>query len=258
MRIAVLEDDEQIVERIKQKIDSVFDLSLYQKQDEFLDVVHNFDVVLIDKKFANKDLIDKISGYNIEIGLLNRGKVDFDDEHIAIVLDEEDIDQIAEKLKYFEAKIRIKNLVDIEQRNLKDIKRITSRSEFLKQKSKETQEFLKKIVKNTYYLEFKEDIAILEIRDVFRVEEKNEILVELKKSNYLVAVYFSINNIASVHLGVIANFWKELKSKKGKMVYWNKQKDAKIVSILKLCKLDNILPIIDRFEEVKLKLKEMK
>jgi hypothetical protein len=258
MKIAVIEDDNNIVVKIQQKIDNDnFELCYYQDTDMFLNNIQSFDLVLIDNKFITKDLVHKISGYKLEIGLINNGNLDFDDEHIAIVLDNEGLDQISEKLKYFETKIRIKNLVDIEEKTLDSMQKLSIRSDFLKTKQKENQEFLKKIIKSSYYFEIQDNIAILEIRDLIAEFERNEILANLKHVNYRVAAYFSSNRVTSRHLGILANLWKDVKSKKGKVVYWNKQNDSHIISVLKLCKLDNIIPIIDSFDDVKKKLKEI-
>ncbi len=254
MKIAILEDDQKILNRIRQKIDKIFEISFYQNTDEFLKVCQNFDLVLIGKNFINKDLVDKISRYKLEIGLLNKGEVDFDDEHIAIVLDEEGIEQIAEKLKYFEVKIRIQSLVDVESKSLNDIQKIAEQSEFLRKRQKKTEEFLKKIVKSDYYFEEKEGIGILEIRELLTQTEKDEVWNALKNVNFNVAMYFSLNRISSVYLNILIHFWKEVKKFNGKLVYWNRTKNIQIISLFKLCKLDNIIDMVDNFEDVKIKL----
>jgi DNA repair exonuclease SbcCD ATPase subunit len=259
MKIAILEDDKSVIDKIQQKIENIFELSFYQDVYEFIRVCQNFDLVLIDKKFINKELIDQISRYKLEIGVLNnKGNVEFDDEHIAIVLDKDDLNQIEEKLKYFETKIRINRLLETEEETLGKMQKITMKSEFLRNKQKETEEILRKIVKSTYYFEEIENIGILEIRDVLRQIDKDEIFEALKNVNYNVAVYFSFNHVVSKHLGDLANLWKDVKKLNGNIVYWNKQNNTKVICILKLCKLDNILSIVDSFEDVKLKLKEIK
>lgn len=258
MKIAVIEDNIEIIERIKQKIDNSFELNYYQKTDDFVNHAQNFDLVLIDKKFVNKDIIEKISGYKLEIGLINNGNLDFDNEHIAIVLDNEGIDQISDKLKYFEAKIRIKNLIDLEEKTINNIQKLTIRSDFLMLKKKQTEEFLKKIIKSNYYFEQQDGIGVLEIRDLIREIEFDEIKKLLVNVNFKVAVYFVLHKTSSRYLGILANLWKEVNFNKGKVVYWNKQRDAQIVSVLKLCRLDKLMPIVDDFDDAKKILKEIK
>jgi len=255
MKIAVLEIDKEIISIIKANLDSVFELTIFEDVITFWENANLFDLVLIGKKFANKGLINKISVYKIEIGLLNTEN--FDNENVAIVLDKDDLENIKDKLKYFEVKIRIKNLVKNEQKTLDDIIHITSRSEFFKNRIKQNEEFLKKIVRSTYYLEIKENIAILEIRDIIRQNEKLEIIDKLKTVNYRLATYFSLAIVSSIHLGILVALWRIAQKNNGKIVYWNKQNDAKIITVLKTCKLEGIIPIVNSFDEVKNKLKEI-
>jgi len=254
MKIAILEDDKDILFKIRPQVENIFDVSFYVDVNMFINECLNFDVALIDNKFVNKEVIDKISEYKLEIGVLNKnGKVDYDDKRIALFLDTKDIEDLGEKLKYFEAKIRINNLLDLEQKTLKNMQKITSK-ECSREKDEIEEEKITTLLNCSYFLEIKEGVAVLEIKDAISKNERIDIFSVIKSIDYRLAVFFNMNSVSSVNLGTIVFLWKEIKEKNGKMIYWDKNKNIKTVSLLRLCKIDKILEIVNSFDEVKLKL----
>jgi anti-anti-sigma regulatory factor len=257
MKIAILEDDKDILLKIKSQVENVFDVNYFVDTNKLIEECFNFDVVLIANKFVNKEVIDKISEYKLEIGVLNKnGKLDFDDEHISLFLDAKDIEQLGEKLKYFDAKIRINGLLDIEQKSLNKMQKLTTKVECLRTKSKTEieQEKITTILNCSYFLEIKESVAVLEIREIISRDEITDVFSVIKNVDYKLAIYFSMNTVSSSHLGTLVSLWKQIKEKNGKLIYWNKKNDDHIVSLFELCKIDKIIEIVSSFEEVKIKL----
>jgi hypothetical protein len=255
MKIAVLTQDDKILDRIKQKIGSIFDVSFYQDFSYFFKEYHNFDLVLLDKAFVTNEILEIVSRNNLEIGVLSKGKIDFDNEKIAIILDQEEIDKIEEKIRYFETKIRIKNLVDVEQRNLNRIQRLTAKTDFWFLRKQKNQEFFEKIINNYFYVNIKEGVFIIEIRDVLRDKQIAELSNLLQQHNFKAAIYFGLSFITSNHLATLISIWKIVKANNGKIVYWNKLNERKIISFMKLCNLENIIKVYNDFESVKKEIK---
>jgi len=253
MKIAFLEDNKEFSEKLNKTLGDNFELSFYDDQFKLADNSQRYDLVLIEDKFISKELISKLIKSGVEIGLL-KDSSDFDDQHLAIILDKNEIDTFEERIKYFETKIRIKKLVDIEDKTFKLIQTFTDKAAFFKDILKRNEEFFEDLLKKFYVTE-KEGIGIVEIKNIFDGHDKDLLIAELEKVNYKVVAYFSHTNISSMYLNVLISLWKAVKEKNGKFVYWDKNKDKYTIDIMKACKLDNLIKIVDSFEDA---IKEMK
>jgi hypothetical protein len=118
MKIAILEStNKQINGHLKQ-----FETVSYSSLDLLLAEFQNYNVIIIDKQFVSTDVIKLLKTHNIEIVVLNVGKIDFDVFYVSEIIDYSEIDSIKEKIQYIATKIKIKRLLQKEQEKIVTIK----------------------------------------------------------------------------------------------------------------------------------------
>jgi hypothetical protein len=250
MKIAVLENDLVIIDKIKEQL-KCQEVVCFQSQYEFLDNCFKFEIALIDNFFVNKEIVDRVASYKLEIVVLTKNKLNFNNSNISVVVRYDEISTINERLKYLETKIRIKKFIEIEQKTLSTIQNLTNKNSFLENIAIKNEEFLKTIKhEDSYTFEIIDNIGILEIKDVLRQSDKIEIEKHFESVKFNIVVYFScIFN--STHLNSLAMIWEILYQNDVKAFYWNKFNDRKILKFFRLCKLDNLFKVINTLDEIK-------
>jgi hypothetical protein len=117
MKIAVLESHPK---KINGHLKS-FNTVSYSNLDSLLEDFSNYDAIIIDKEFITLDIMKMLKEYGIETIILNAGKINFDCYFVTEIVDYSEIDLIKEKMQYVETKLKIKKLLEEEQKNWKII-----------------------------------------------------------------------------------------------------------------------------------------
>jgi hypothetical protein len=252
MKIAILENDSNIIDKIKQTLVD-HETSYFHDQYEFIDNCYKYDIALIDQNNLNKEMLERISKYKLETGVLKTGKLVFDDPRISIIIDYDEIPEINERIKYFDAKIRIKQVIETEENSIHQIQNLSGKGGFLKQVEK-IETYSETLTHKNYQFDIIENIGILRINGVLKVNEKEEVYALLKTTDFRAAVYLECT-INSMNLAMLPVVWKMLNQNKAKCIYWNHDNDTKILSILQLCSLDKLFKILNTIDEIKKEIK---
>ena len=234
MKIAIIEDDNSLTEKLGTALRNTdWSIDFFKGSSDFgRSTLDQYDVVISDlslEPLSGRNLLQSISEKtSAELYLMNDGpftKGDLESEHIRGLINKNDTEDFINKLRYVNVKLRIQKLAE------------------------EGKEDLQKIVNNgDYSIEIKDDILIVCLKNyVGTVEKVKTIISSIPKS---VAVRYTINDLNSSHLGLIAVLYNTIIKQKRKIAYWNESNSEKIPEIFRACRLDTIVPVFSEYEKL--------
>lgn len=232
MRIAIIEDDESLVNGLSELLKKEdWEVDFFKGSSDFgQTALHLYDVILSDltlHPIDGRELLNTLAKKTpAELLLMNDGTFKEEDLHndaIKGLIDKTSLPNVIDKLHYIDVKLRIKKLALTEQEKIEDLYISGSYS-------------IEKIDKSISLVVIKDinETALSKLREFFDITE-DDIVLTFKNSAYL----------SSRQLGIIASFYNILKKRNRKLTYWNETKSPKLLELFNMCQLSKIVPIVD-------------
>jgi len=228
MRVAVITNNTDVINYLR---DNKNDIDFFVGPYDYIAAAKNFDVILIDDSFSVSVFINYVG--NIDVCVLRdpKNELQFDSSKVSSLINITNFVEIDEALKYYETKNRL-NKYATEEKN--------------------TLEMLSMYLNNGGKVDFKSEIrdglAIIGITSP-GIESNPAMIDLLNSSKYNAIVYFDTEEIFSVYLRTLITMWNNAKKHNGEVVFWDKNKGAHHLEMIKMCNLDKMMKIFDTAED---------
>jgi CheY-like chemotaxis protein len=234
MRIAIIEDDDSLVQNLSEILKKEsWTTDFFKSSSDFGQTdLSLYDVIISDltiKPIDGRELLTTLSRKTTaELLLMSDGtfdEVDLRNEAIRGLIDKTNLMNVVDKLNYLDTKIRIQKLASEEHQSLENI-----------------------YTNGTYTIENIDKASLLDIKEI-----NNDSLAKIKQylnltDKNIIMTFSDLDSITSSHLGLIAGFYNVLKERKKKLIYWNKKQSKHIEEVFKTCQLIKIVPFFNEFE----------
>jgi CheY-like chemotaxis protein/anti-anti-sigma regulatory factor len=235
MKVAIIEDLNTPFQKELQTIvdDHGWDTDFFSDSEEFGRAdLKAYDIVVVDDDLPHikgRELIRGISDKtNAQIFLMctdSFSEEDLENSSINGLINKNSMESIEDQFKYIDSKIRISKLSEIENEKMKSLSQ------------------------NGHTFEIRNNVGILEIKELLTQYSLDRIRREIKESGVnKIVLYFSCKSILSAHLGILVYIYKYMKEAGGKVSFWpNNSNHAEELMIT--CRLDKIIKIYRDIEE---------
>lgn len=241
MKIAIIESDEKFAELLRRKVlEENWFLEFFSSTSAFGQVnLNDYDVIVCSEELpsmSGKSLIKTISKKtSAELVIMgnsfNLTEDEIFDENITGFVNKNNPDELIEKLRYLESKTRIFQFIENENEIAFDMNNAVGKE-------------------NAFDIELRKDVMILSIHSMLDDDEKDYVVTKFdKKKMTKCIICFSSIRVTSVILGLLAFFYKALRFRKGKLVFWNKLKSPTLMTQIQDCRLDKIIPVFDSLKD---------
>jgi hypothetical protein len=235
MKVAIIEQNSLIRKRIRELTkETDWNVNFFISPSEFGHThLDYYDVIVSDHDLPGtngRDLIKSISRKTeAEMILLGNSFNDEDvyNHKIKGLINKNNIEEIIEHLKYINVKLRLKNMVEEENKNLNDI-----------------------VPTNGFDLKIKNDIIIIELKEILSESSRRKIEGEIKETDLKKAILLLPSNkkVSSTYIEMVIFVYKILKDIKGRLVFVSRG-DETLKEQIEMCNLSLLVPTADSIED---------
>lgn len=235
MKIAIIEQNSLLRKKIRELTkETDWNINFFIDPSEFGHTHLNYyDVIVSDHDLPGingRDLIKSISRKTeAEMILLGDSfkQEDINNQKIKGLIRKDNIDEIIEYLKYISVKLRLKNMIEQEQKNLNDI-----------------------IPINGFDFNIQNKVIVLKLRELLSERSKKKVEEEIKKSGLkrLILSLDENKKVSSTYIEMVIYVYKTMKDLHGQMVFVSNG-DNVLKEQIEMCNLSLLVPIADSVEE---------